>query len=116
VRNHKLQENKSYLRLLIGYYRAEFDFGRWLATALNRNNVTIRERLTVASHLCYENTRLPNPTVGKLFAIFVWSLMVDKCEKRYRFKMATLYEREVIKKSKNSLLVGRSFQTHTTCG
>jgi hypothetical protein len=33
-----------------------------------------------------------------------------KCKKRYRFKKATLYEREVIKKA------GRSFHTHTTCG
>jgi hypothetical protein len=36
-----------------------------------------------------------------------------KCKKRYRFKRATLYEREVIK-SKNSLFTGRSFHTHTT--
>jgi hypothetical protein len=38
-----------------------------------------------------------------------------KCKKRYRFKKATLYEREV-KKSKNFLFAGRSFHTHTTCG
>jgi hypothetical protein len=38
-----------------------------------------------------------------------------KCKKRYRFKKATLYEREVIK-SKNVLFAGRSFHTHTTCG
>jgi hypothetical protein len=37
------------------------------------------------------------------------------CKKRYRFKRATLYEREVIK-SKNFLFAGRSFHTHTTCG
>jgi hypothetical protein len=36
-----------------------------------------------------------------------------KCKKRHRFKKATLYEREVIK-SKNSLIAGRSFHTHTT--
>jgi hypothetical protein len=39
-----------------------------------------------------------------------------KCKKRYRFKKATLYEREVIKKQKNFLFAGRSFHTHTTCG
>jgi hypothetical protein len=38
-----------------------------------------------------------------------------KCKKRYRFKKATLYEREVIKKQ-NFLFAGRSFHTHTTCG
>jgi hypothetical protein len=38
-----------------------------------------------------------------------------KCKKRYRFKKATLYEREVIK-SKNFLFAGRSFHTHTTGG
>jgi hypothetical protein len=38
-----------------------------------------------------------------------------KCKKRYRFKKATLYEREVIKKQK-FLFAGRSFHTHTTCG
>jgi hypothetical protein len=38
-----------------------------------------------------------------------------ECKKRYRFKKATLYEREVIK-NKNSLFAGRSFHTHTTCG
>jgi hypothetical protein len=38
-----------------------------------------------------------------------------KCKKRYGFKKATLYEREVIK-SKNFLFAGRSFHTHTTCG
>jgi hypothetical protein len=37
-----------------------------------------------------------------------------KCKKRYRFKKATLYEREVLKKQ-NSLFAGRSFHTHTTC-
>jgi hypothetical protein len=37
-----------------------------------------------------------------------------KCRKRYRFKRAKLYERKVIKKSKNSLFTGRSFHTHTT--
>jgi hypothetical protein len=36
-------------------------------------------------------------------------------KKRYRFKKATLYEREVIKKQ-NFLFAGRSFHTHTTCG
>jgi hypothetical protein len=36
-----------------------------------------------------------------------------ECKKRYRFKKATLYEREVIK-SKNFLFAGRSFHTHTT--
>jgi hypothetical protein len=36
-------------------------------------------------------------------------------KQRYRFKKATLYEREVIK-SKNFLFAGRSFHTHTTCG
>jgi hypothetical protein len=35
------------------------------------------------------------------------------CKRRYRFKKATLYEREVIK-SKNSLFASRSFHTHTT--
>jgi hypothetical protein len=34
-------------------------------------------------------------------------------KKRYRFRKATLYEREVIK-SKNSLFAGRSFHIHTT--
>jgi hypothetical protein len=39
-----------------------------------------------------------------------------KCKKkRYRFKKATLYEREVIK-SKKFLFAGRSFHTHTKCG
>jgi hypothetical protein len=38
-----------------------------------------------------------------------------KCKKRYRFKKATLHEREVIKKQK-FLFVGRSFHTNTTCG
>jgi hypothetical protein len=38
-----------------------------------------------------------------------------KCEKQYRFKKATLYEREVIR-SKKFLFAGRSFHTHTTCG
>jgi hypothetical protein len=37
-----------------------------------------------------------------------------KFKKRYRFKKATLYEREVIKKAKFFLFAGRSFQTHTT--
>jgi hypothetical protein len=35
--------------------------------------------------------------------------------KRYRFKKATLYEREVIKQQ-NFLFADRSFHTHTTCG
>jgi hypothetical protein len=37
-----------------------------------------------------------------------------KCKKRYRFKKATLYEREVTKK-KNLFFAGRSFRTHTSC-
>jgi hypothetical protein len=36
-------------------------------------------------------------------------------KKRYRFKKATLYEREVIK-NKNFLFAGRGFHTRTTCG
>jgi hypothetical protein len=36
-------------------------------------------------------------------------------KKRYRFKKATLYKREVIKKQ-NFLFADRSFHTHTTCG
>jgi hypothetical protein len=36
-------------------------------------------------------------------------------KKRYRFKKATLYEREVIK-SKHFLFAHRSFQIHTTGG
>jgi hypothetical protein len=41
----------------------------------------------------------------------------QKCtvKKRYRFKKATLFEREVIKKQ-NFLFGGRSFHTHTTGG
>jgi hypothetical protein len=38
-----------------------------------------------------------------------------KSKKRYRFKKATLYEREVMKKQ-NFSFAGRSFHTHTTCG
>jgi hypothetical protein len=38
-----------------------------------------------------------------------------KCEKRYRFKNATLYEREVIKK-KHFLFAGGSIRIHTTGG
>jgi hypothetical protein len=38
-----------------------------------------------------------------------------KCKKRYRFKKATLYEREVIKKQR-FLFSGRSFHTHTAGG
>jgi hypothetical protein len=38
-----------------------------------------------------------------------------KYKKRYRFKKATLCEREVIKKQE-ILFAGRSFYTHTTCG
>jgi hypothetical protein len=36
-------------------------------------------------------------------------------KKRYRFKKATLYEREVIRKQK-FFFAGRSFHTHTTGG
>jgi hypothetical protein len=39
-----------------------------------------------------------------------------KCKKRYRFKKATLYEREVIKKQKFFIRRQKLPYTHTTCG
>jgi hypothetical protein len=39
-----------------------------------------------------------------------------KCKKRYRFKKATLYEREVIKKQKIFIRRQKLPYTHTTCG
>jgi hypothetical protein len=39
-----------------------------------------------------------------------------KCKKRYRFKKATLYEREVIKKQKFCIRWQKLPYTHTTCG
>jgi hypothetical protein len=39
-----------------------------------------------------------------------------KCKKRYRFKRATLYEREVIKRQKFFIRRQKLPFTHTTCG
>jgi hypothetical protein len=39
-----------------------------------------------------------------------------KCKKLYRFKKATLYEREVIKKQKIFIRRQKLPYTHTTCG
>jgi hypothetical protein len=43
-------------------------------------------------------------------------LAVIKCKKRYRFKKATLYEREVMKKQNFFIRRQKLPYTHTTCG
>jgi hypothetical protein len=67
--------------------------------------------------MCHEDTHFFTSFI--IISTFVTSLVhiyINKCKKRYRFKKATLYQREVVKKSKNPLFAGTSFHTHTTGG
>jgi hypothetical protein len=54
-------------------------------------------------------------TLNNKIAIIRIKTVILNCKNRFRFKTATLYEREVIKKAK-FFFAGTSFRTHTTGG